>query len=261
MEQDVTPSIHSSHIGRRLRALSRRGGSHQLERKMSDQSARPHAGVVLTAVAVATLLACAGCSKSSAKPEENRAAASSAPASAPATEPASEPASEPATEPASEPSSDAPTTGTKSSGKLASADRLLAIKLPMIKGAPANAVWTDIPPSTANPNGDRYLNLYVGEDVFMSLEFLDCRLPKVQAYAGKPLEELGIFRPCFDKPNGKLKGYPLYFYPDDLENPYRTVKAGHVIVIGTMGPIGQKIKGVDMETLLGSLPLATIRKM
>jgi hypothetical protein len=224
---------------------------------MSDQSARPHAGVVLTAVAVATLLACAGCSKSSAKPEANRAAAGTAPA----TEPATAPATEPATEPASEPASEAPTAGTKKSGNLARADRLLAIKLPMMKGAPANAVWTDIPPSTADPNGDRYLNLYVGEDVYMSLQFLDCRLPKVQAYAGKPLGELGIFLPCFDKPNGKLKGYPLYFYPDDPKFAYRTVKAGHVIVIATMGPLGQKIRALDMERLLGSLPLATISKM
>src|SRR5262245_27654346 len=100
---------------------------------MSDQSAGPRAAVALTAIAVATLVACAGCSKPSAKPEGSApVVASSAPA-------ASEPAPDPASEPPSEPPSDAATTGGKSTGGLAKAEELLAIKLPMIKGAPADA--------------------------------------------------------------------------------------------------------------------------
>jgi hypothetical protein len=132
---------------------------------------------------------------------------------------------------------------------------LEAIKLPPPKGAPANGMWSS---ATAGGDGDRATNYMVGEDLWVSLRFLDCNLPMVKEAASKPPTERGDFAFCYDAANGKLKDFPMYSPADSV----RVVKAGHLVIITGIGVAAEgKLKAADLEDFLGSLDLAALAKL
>jgi hypothetical protein len=195
------------------------------------RSARRRAGVILAAVAA--LVVSAGCSTSPTTPKGNGSAASPVPHSAPA-----------------------PSAASSSVVPLAT---LAAIALPVPKGVPASGRWRSAPsPTGGSGDGDRLANYVDGNDYWLSVRFLDCNLPAVKATADKPSAERGEFTFCFDGATGKLKDFPLFTTFDTQ----RAVKAGHLIVIATVGLTGQtKLKVADLEAFLSSLDLGSIAKL
>jgi len=132
---------------------------------------------------------------------------------------------------------------------------LEAIKLPVPKGAPEKGMWSS---ATAGGDGDRSTNFMDGNDLWVSVRFVDCNLPAVKAVASKPAAERGDFTFCFDKPTGKLKDYELFSPSDSL----RVVKVGHLIIIVGTGVVSEgKITGADLETFIGSLDLPALAKL
>ena len=131
---------------------------------------------------------------------------------------------------------------------------LVMFDLPPVKGAPANASWTS---AEAETDGNRYTIFMDGDKPFIGVQFLDCNLPKLKEYATKAPAERGIFQACFNKPNGKLKEFPMF-----SDGATRTVWVGHMTLTASVsGPQQGKIMGPDVEAWLNTVDLAALAKL
>ena len=129
---------------------------------------------------------------------------------------------------------------------------LEAIALPAPRGAPAKGMWSA---ATAGDDGERMANFVDGNDYWVSVELLDCNLPRVKDSAGKPGGEYTF---CFDKASATLKGYPLFKTSDSQ----RVVKVGHLAILASLGVAGEaKLTAADLEAFLESLDLASLAKL
>jgi len=183
------------------------------------------------------------------------------PEKAPATDPAGSaaPAGSPATAGSAAPTPPTPAAATPPAAggntAVVPSATLEALTLPAPKGAPAKGIWSS---ATAGGDGDRATNFMDGNDLWVSVRFLDCNLPMVKDAATKPAAERGDFAFCFDKPTGMLKDYPLFSPSDSL----RVVKVGHLVIIVGLGVVSEgKITAADLEAFIGSLDLAAIAKL
>jgi len=134
---------------------------------------------------------------------------------------------------------------------------LAAIALPKPAGAPASGNWKDIGDNESD--GYRQVNYVDKENYWYSVDLLDCRAKVVKdALAMKP-EDRGALKWCFLQPNDKLKDYPM-IKPE--KGSVRAVKAGNVIVVGSLGMTGMEtLKAADVEKYIGALDLAAIAKL
>jgi hypothetical protein len=143
-------------------------------------------------------------------------------------------------------------------GDVVSAADLAAIKLPKPPGAPERGDWSQEP---SRGDGDRLVTYVYGNEIWMSVRFLDCRLPMVKQYAAKPADEQGNIAYCFKKPTGMLKGYPL-LTAEDAEDSFRVIQVGHLTILAGVSTSGEyKLHGADVEAYLESLDLAAIAKL
>jgi hypothetical protein len=152
---------------------------------------------------------------------------------------------------AAAPAGDMPKVG---EGPVVTAKKLVMFDLPPFKGASANANWTS---AEAETDGNRHTIFMDGDKPFVGVQFLDCNLPEMKEYAKKTPDQRGIFDVCFEKPNGKLKEFPMV-----AEENSRTVMAGHMtLTVSVAGPQMGKIKGADLEEWLNTVDLAALSKM
>src|SRR5690348_7123596 len=78
------------------------------------------------------------------------------------------------------------------------------LTLPEPKGAPPGGIWSDV-----RAGEDGFESVYYTDKAgqgYVGVTLLDCRLPRVQAQKANPKDDAV---PCFGKPNGRIKGYPL----------------------------------------------------
>jgi hypothetical protein len=189
------------------------------------------AGVVLATVA---LLGIAGCGEPTGTPTVNGPPSPAVSASVPA--------------------------GTADGGLVKGSDLVeFTMTMPVPKGAPAGGIWSEI---MAGEDGRENV-YYVDKNGkgYVSVDFLDCRMPAVQAVKDKPVRDQGDFGECFKKPTKTLKGYPMIL-PDEPDFAFRTLVVNHVyVLVGVDLPFDQKFKAVDVEEFLGTLDLDTLAKL
>ncbi len=96
-------------------------------------------------------------------------------------------------------------------------------------------------------------------DYWYSVDFLDCRAKVVKDVAAEKPGTRGALEWCFMQPNAKLKDFPM-ITPE--KGSVRAVKAGNVIVVGSLGMRGKAtLKAADVETYLNALNLAAVAKL
>ncbi len=135
---------------------------------------------------------------------------------------------------------------------------LAAIVLPKPAGAPDGGNGKDIGDNESD--GYRQVN-YVDQkgDYWYSVDFLDCRAKVVKDVAAEKPGTRGALEWCFMQPNAKLKDFPM-ITPE--KGSVRAVKAGNVIVVGSLGMRGKAtLKAADVETYLNALNLAAVAKL
>jgi hypothetical protein len=175
---------------------------------------------------------------------------------APTSEPtgSAAPMTKPVTPPAADPTPAAPA-APATPGPVVGWEKMADIQLPTPKGVPEKGMWSA---GKATKDGDRLDNFVDGSDYWISMRMLDCNLPMVQEAATKSADERGLLDYCFATPTGKLKDFPLIAKNDSV----RAVKAGHVVLIASLGAAGEgKLKAADLEAYLESLDLASISKL
>jgi hypothetical protein len=189
------------------------------------------AGVVLAAVA---LLGIAGCAEPAGTPAADNPPSSAAPTSAPAG---------------------------NGGGSLVKGSDLAeyTISMPAPKGAPAGGTWRDIVPGDDGRVSVHYVDN--NDTGYVRVDFLDCRLPAVQAVKDKAAKDRAGFDHCFRKPTKTLKGYPMIL-PDDPDFAYRTLVVNHVHVsVSVDRPFDEKFKAADVEEFLGTLDLDALARL
>jgi hypothetical protein len=132
------------------------------------------------------------------------------------------------------------------------------ISMPAPKGAPPGGIWSE---AMAGEDGREYVN-YLDKNGkgYVSVDFIDCRMPAVQAVKDKPGEQ-GEFAECFKKPTRTLKGYPMIL-PDDPTFAYRALVVNHVLVgVGVSQSFENMFKAADVEEFIGILDLDTLAKL
>jgi hypothetical protein len=131
--------------------------------------------------------------------------------------------------------------------------------MPVPKGAPAGGTWRDLRPIEDGKASVYYVDN--DDNGYVRVDFLDCRLPDVQALRNKPAKDQAGYDDCFRKPTKTLKGYPMVL-PDDPDVRYRTLVVNHVYVsAGVFLPFEPKFKAADVEEFLGTLDLDTLARM
>jgi hypothetical protein len=197
------------------------------------------AGVVLAAVA---LLGIAGCGK-------------------PTGQPAGQPTGTPAVNSPPSPAASTSVRAGNGGASLVKGSDLAeyTIWMPVPKGAPAGGTWRDV-----MPGEDGRVSVYYvdnNDNGYVRVDFLDCRLPAVQAVKDKAAKDQAGFDHCFRKPTKTLKGYPMIL-PDDPDFAYRTLVVNHVYVsVSVYLPFDEKFKAADVEEFLGTLDLDTLARL
>jgi hypothetical protein len=201
-----------------------------------SRSGRRAGGVA--AVAVAALIAIAGCSSDKA----DTAAEPAAPSPSAAVSSAAAPA--------------------VAGGPVLTAAQLTAIKLPKPKFGPAAGQWKDpITPA----DGERSTEFVVGDDVYVAVLFNDCNLPEAAQYASKQVYSRNVFDACFasaaggDQASGTTAGgAPVW----KINEQSRYLRIGHLgirVAYGNKAPA--TATGADLETFVKSLDLAALAKL
>lgn len=130
------------------------------------------------------------------------------------------------------------------------------LSVPKPKKLPDKAMWSS---AKAVHDGDRLINYVDGDKQYMTLHFVDCNLPVVKSLEHKAPAERGEYAFCYDTDAvDKVKGFSVYGKGDEI----RAVKAGHLVVIATIGVNADPSYGIpDLIEFLGSLDLAGLAKL
>lgn len=198
---------------------------------MSDRYRCPrhHTAVVLAAITALALLGSTGCAKSS-------------------------------NVPAADPPNAAGPSGSNgnASGSPAKLEALVeyTLSLPEPKGAPSGGIWSDV-----RAGEDGFESVYYTDKAgegYVGVTLLDCRLPRIQAQKANPKDDA---LPCFGKPNGQIKGYPLFYGPDP-NYPFRALTANHISIQVTVAlGFQSKFTTADEEQFLATMDLDTLAKL
>ncbi len=133
---------------------------------------------------------------------------------------------------------------------------------------PQDGQWS--PDGIHNGPGDlsyAYKKYVTGEldHYYIVMRWLDCREPDIKKFAGKALDasESIDYAYCWAKPNGKKLGaYDRYDKDGKGNNDDRAIKVGHLFVIAHVGTAASDVAKVgDIETFIGTLPLADLEKL
>lgn len=164
------------------------------------------------------------------------------------------------------PAVDAPAAGSGSAAPAAAGDQVtpptgtpiklralnkFALTLPKPAKAPATGTWAT---DDHDGEGRKQVTYKDGDKSYYVLQFLDCRIPDVQAEIGKPMNEHGDFAWCFMKPTDKLKDYDHYV----LKGGNRAIKVGNLIVVSGKWADQKDITDEDVDAFLLSLDLPTL---
>ncbi len=150
------------------------------------------------------------------------------------------------------PAADMPKVG---EGPVVPVKSLVMVDLPPFKGASANANWSS---AEAETDGNRLTHFMDGDKPFVGVQFLDCNLPALKEYVSKAAGDRGFYQACFDKPNAKIKGFPMVATD---ENQRRVILGHLVLTVTVTGPQQGKIKGADLEEWLNTVDLDALSKL
>ncbi len=210
-----------------------------------------------TSFLLAAALLAPGCKKADKAPAPSPgSAASPTPAASPKEAPVA------VTPPPSDPAATPPTTeeqvpasaGGSATG-VVKASVLEKLNVPKPKKLPDKSIWSS---AKAVQDGDRLINYVDGDKQYMTLHFLDCNLPIVKSMESKAPADRGEYAFCYDHEVDKVKGFSLFGKGDEI----RAVKAGHLMIIATIGVAADPSYGIpDLVEFLGSLDLPALAKL
>lgn len=135
-------------------------------------------------------------------------------------------------------------------GPVVPAKTLALYDYPAFKGVPAEALWTNV---EAEKDGDKFQNLMVGKDGYVSMRIIDCNSPKLKEYAAKA-EDSGDFKWCFKTPAADAQKAGEYPRLDAADDAVVVIKADHLVVqMGIWGGKEDKIKKDDLAAYLATV--------
>jgi hypothetical protein len=134
-------------------------------------------------------------------------------------------------------------------GPVVPAKTLALFDFPAFKGAPAEAVWTVV---EAEKDGDKFQNLMVGKDGYVSMRIIDCNSPMLTKYVGQ--SDRGDLEWCFTPTPADAQKAGDYPRLDKADDKVVVIRADHMIVrMGIWAGKEDKIKKDDLAAYLATV--------